>query len=60
MTDCQSITNTKNSPLRFKDKCNALDCKSIPTVELDIDCGKYGSLTIFVCNSCIHKFRKEE
>ena len=28
--------------------------------ELDIDCGTYGSLTIFVCESCSSKFRGEE
>ena len=60
MTDSQSTTITENSALRFKGKCNALDCDLIPTLELEIDCGKYGSLRIFVCESCSFKFRGEE
>ena len=36
--------------------CNAQDCKSMGTIGIDLNAGKYGTLTLFVCKDCVTKF----
>ncbi|MDN5868777.1 MAG: hypothetical protein L0H55_15440 [Candidatus Nitrosocosmicus sp.] len=40
--------------------CYAFDCNLDSSNKLDIDCGSYGKLTIFVCDKCVSKFNMEK
>ena len=37
-------------------KCDAEGCDAMGSVELKIPAGKYGQVTLFVCNNCAGKF----
>jgi len=36
--------------------CNAAGCNQIGTIELKVPAGKFGEVTLFVCNNCVGKF----
>jgi hypothetical protein len=37
--------------------CDAADCEGIGTNEIKINAGKFGTISLFVCTSCIGKFQ---
>ena len=41
----------------YDEICNAISCNEKSSVKLDIDCGNFGDLTIYVCNNCVSKFK---
>lgn len=49
-TDINNSSNSNNS------LCDGLECYSKPSQKLKIDCGKYGSLTVFLCDRCSSNF----
>jgi hypothetical protein len=54
----QPLTKDKKKPSN-KDICNAFGCfnKSIETI--DVDAGIFGTITLHVCQFCIHKFQNK-
>lgn len=36
--------------------CNAAGCDKIGTIELKVNAGKFGDVTLFVCPECVGKF----
>lgn len=58
MKTTSTDSNCNNSSESNKTNCcNAFGCNLESSNKIDIDCGTYGTLTIFVCKSCINKFR---
>ena len=47
--------NTQSN--KDNDPCDAFECNFRATNKIDLDCGDYGTLTIFVCKKCVGKFR---
>jgi hypothetical protein len=39
-------------------ECCAVDCDKIGSIELNIEAGKFGEVTLFVCPNCVGKFRE--
>jgi hypothetical protein len=37
--------------------CNAAGCDAIGSIELKVNAGKFGEVTLFVCPNCVGKFR---
>jgi hypothetical protein len=37
--------------------CNAVGCNAIGSIELKVNAGKFGEVTLFVCPNCVGKFR---
>jgi len=56
MDSTSPLTNKQYSIDFNKTICDSLNCESDATKNIDIDCGKYGTLTISVCNNCLCKF----
>ena len=36
--------------------CNAAGCDKIGTIELKVPAGKFGTVTLFLCEKCVGKF----
>ena len=36
--------------------CNAVGCEREGQIELEVHAGKFGNVTLFVCNDCVGKF----
>ena len=36
--------------------CNAVGCDAIGSIELKVNAGKFGIVTLFVCPRCVGKF----
>jgi uncharacterized protein YlaI len=39
-----------------KQICEAIDCFNEATLEVKIDVGKFGKISLFLCKNCIPKF----
>lgn len=39
--------------------CDGLDCKLIATKNIDVNAGKFGFVSLNVCNNCLKKFRED-
>jgi hypothetical protein len=52
-----SINNTEKSS--NKDICNGFGCINQSTSTIDVDAGKYGTITLEVCQFCINKFQNK-
>jgi len=39
--------------------CNAAGCNALGTNEIKVHAGKFGKVTLFVCNNCVGKFQDE-
>jgi len=39
--------------------CNAAGCDAKGNIELKVNAGKFGEVTLFVCNKCVGKFQDE-
>jgi hypothetical protein len=40
-----------------KNFCYAVDCKNEATIEMKLNVGKFGLITISLCKNCLPKFR---
>jgi hypothetical protein len=56
MQDTSILPNDDNHSETNIITCYGFECNSKSTCKMEINCGNYGSLTIFVCESCSHKF----
>lgn len=41
-----------------KNICESFDCSNEATVEISIDAGKFGVITLNLCDNCIVKFKE--
>jgi hypothetical protein len=53
------LTYNKKEPSN-KDICNAFGCSNKSTEKIDVSVGKYGTITLEVCQFCINKFQNKE
>jgi len=61
------MSNTKHSTTKnlsdFKVNnfifCEALNCSKYATEKINVNVGKYGNITLNLCQNCIHIFKKE-
>ena len=51
-----SINNKQQHTNKYSDICNALECKEKATIEIEIDAGKFGKITLCLCEHCLPKF----
>lgn len=42
--------------IRQRVRCDAQGCDAPGSIELKISAGKFGDVTLFVCNNCVGKF----
>lgn len=40
-------------------RCNRAGCDNTGSVQINAEQGNFGSLTLFVCSSCVGKFQNE-
>jgi hypothetical protein len=57
MSYSRPATVNKDNNVNHKEPCNAFGCNRTSSVKIDIDCGRFGNLTIYVCNGCKSKFK---
>jgi len=36
--------------------CNAVGCHAVGSIEIKVNAGKFGFVTLFVCPNCVRKF----
>ena len=41
-------------------KCDAVGCDAPGNIELKVPAGKFGQLTLFVCDKCVEKFSDDD
>jgi hypothetical protein len=49
-------SQTYDALLNQRITCNAAGCEKIGSIELDVNAGKFGTVTLFVCPNCVEKF----
>ena len=42
-----------------KDICNAFGCSQDATEKINVSAGKFGTISLSLCNNCITLFKKE-
>lgn len=57
MISAPSINPDKHNGEDDNKVCEGFDCQNKATKQLDIPCGKYGSILVFLCNGCAGKIR---
>jgi hypothetical protein len=60
LTLSSSLENSISQETRKNVYCEAAGCFSIASNEIVVKIGKLGTITLSVCNNCIHKFSESE
>ncbi len=47
---------TYDDLVRQRVKCDASGCDAPGSIELKVSAGKLGTVTLYVCPNCVHKF----
>jgi hypothetical protein len=50
-------SQTYDSLINQRITCNAADCDKLGEIEIKVPAGKFGDVTLFICNNCVGKFR---
>jgi hypothetical protein len=40
--------------------CDAAGCNELATQQIEVDAGRFGTVTLFVCKYCVEKFLDDE
>ena len=48
---------TYDQLIRQRITCNATGCSSLGSIEINVEAGRFGTVTLFVCPNCVGKFR---
>jgi len=57
--DAAPKTNDIITPELYNDICNCLGCHDYATKKIQVDAGKFGNISLFVCRTCLLKFIKK-
>ena len=49
---------TYNQLIKERITCNATGCKANGSIEIKVNAGKFGTVTLFVCPRCVGKFQE--
>ena len=49
-------SQTYDTLLNQRITCNAAGCQEIGSIELHVNAGKFGTVTLFVCAKCVGNF----
>lgn len=49
-------SQTYDDLLNQRITCNAAGCQEIGSIELNVNAGKFGTVKLFVCATCVGKF----
>jgi hypothetical protein len=50
-------SQTYDQLLNQRITCNAAGCQKKGSIEINLDVGKFGTITLYVCPTCVGKFQ---
>jgi hypothetical protein len=53
------MPNNYNTLESNKIVCEAIDCLSFATQEIKVSAGKFGTISLNLCNNCVNLFKEE-
>ena len=53
------MSNNIKSKKINKEICNAFGCSNYATEKINVSAGKFGTISLNLCNNCITLFKKE-
>ena len=48
---------TYDQLIRKRISCNATGCQDLGSIEINLEAGRFGTITLFVCPQCVGKFK---
>jgi hypothetical protein len=57
LKDVAKKSQTYDQLLNQRITCNATGCQKKGSIEIKLDAGKFGMITLFVCPNCVGKFQ---
>jgi hypothetical protein len=60
MISAPHITPEEHSGEDHNKDCEGFGCQEMATEQLDLPCGEYGSLLVFLCKGCLEKIQNME
>lgn len=57
LKDIAKKSQTYDDLLNQRTTCNAAGCQRKGSIEIELNAGKFGMITLFVCPGCVGKFQ---